>query len=165
MTRHLGCFAGLGLAVLMTGCASTSERLPPSPPSTIVPDLRGIWSGLWGGTPLTLVVVDQKEMAAYSGIYLGPLQVLGRRAPGVNGVMTSTIRGAAVSVSVEGWYGSTSGGLMLVLRGVMPNGTQQLTLTRIEAEQLAGTGESSFRWGPQGPVNLTRRSSTQAPAN
>lgn len=165
MTRHRGCFAGLGLVLLITGCASTSERLRSTPPATTVPDLRGTWSGLWGGTPLTLVVVDQKEMAAYSGIYLGPVQLLGQRAPGVNGVMTSTIRGDAVSVGVEGWFGSTRGGLMLVLRGVMPNGTQQLTLTRIDAEHLAGTGESSFRWGPQGPVDLTRRSSPQGPAN
>ncbi len=142
----------LGLALLLTGCAAPLPT--PLPPSAPVPTLRGTWIGTWGGTPLTLVVIEQEEFDAYSGLYLGPLQLLGRRVPGVSGVMTSTIGANPVSVSVQGWLGSTGSGLALVLTARTMYGFQSLTLTLVETERLAGMGESDFPWGPRGVVAL-----------
>lgn len=121
------------------------------------PDFRGTWSGTWGGAPLTLVVTEQAELGAYSGLYLGPLQVLGQRASGVSGVMTSTIAGHPVSASAKGWLGSTGTAVTLLLHARTPHGTQQLTLTRVQPDRLVGRGESDFPWGPKGDVELSRR--------
>jgi hypothetical protein len=40
---------------------------------------------------------------------------------------------------------------------VTPDGGQRLTLARVSEDQLQGTGESTFRWGPRGPARLTRQ--------
>lgn len=152
--RHL---AGLGLALLLAACTSAAPPAPAPAAPTALPDLRGTWRGTWGGTPLTLVVVEQEEVDVPSGVYLGSFQVFGRRAPGLKGVLTSTIRGEPVSISVEGWLGRAGAQTTLVVTGRMPSGTQTLTLTRVAAERLTGTGESSFPGGPQGPVELSRQ--------
>lgn len=160
MKRWLNPVAGLGLALVLAGCAIAPP--PPPAPAAGEPDLRGTWAGTWGGTPLALVIVEQHDLGAPSGLYLGSLQVLGQRAPGVSGVMTSTIGGQAVSVNVQGWLAATDRTLTLLLNTRTLHGTQQLTLSRVGAERLAGKGESDFRWGPRGHVELTRQPPTRS---
>lgn len=145
------------LVLALAGCAQTVDLAPP-PPATEVPDLRGTWTGTWGGAPLRLVVTGQKELGDYSGISLGPVQLLGRRLPGVSGVITSTIAGAPVSVRMEGWLGYGNGRLRLLLSATTSDGAQQLVLDRATDDRWSGHGESTFSWGPQGPVELTRQS-------
>jgi hypothetical protein len=157
MTGCLGHRAALGLAVVLTACTGVTPPPPPPPPSITIPDLRGTWSGSWGGAPLTLLVTEQQEMDSASGVHLGSLQMFGERAPTLSGVMTSTIRGDAVSTSVQGWFGYLNGTLTLLVRGSTSDGPLELSLTRVEPERLAGTGSSSFRWGPRGHVDLIRR--------
>jgi hypothetical protein len=106
--------------------------------------------------PARLVIVEQRELGDYSGIYLGPLQVLGRRRPGVAGVLTSTIAGAPVSANVEGWLGYVNGQLALRLHAVTSSGAQWLTLARTADDRWVGRGESGFPWGPQGAIELAR---------
>jgi hypothetical protein len=145
-------------SLILAGCAGTSEPGGPQLPSTLaVPDLRGTWTGTWGGTPLTLVVLEQKEVDTRSGVYVGPVQVLGQRVPGVVGVMTSVIDGSRVSASVEGWLTTSArGGLALLLSTRTLEGRQWLTLAIVESHRLVGRGESEFRWGPRGAVELIR---------
>lgn len=143
----------------LAGCANGPAGPPPAswvgPPP---PDLRGTWTGTWGGTPLTLVVTDQIDAAGSSGgVYFGSVQLLGHRTPGIAGVMTSTIAGNPVSTSVEGWLGSTGAAITLRLSAQALHGMQWLTLTRVEPNRLLGRGASDFRWGPQGDVELSRR--------
>lgn len=161
MTARPGNLVALALAALLTGCAGPTPPPPPVPPAVAIPDLRGTWSGRWGGTPLTLLVIEQQDRDDSSGVHLGSLQVLGERAPTVSGVMTATIRGDAVSTSVEGWFGYVNGALMLLVRGATSDGPLELSLTRVDRERLTGTGASRFRWGPRGPVDLTRRSAAR----
>jgi hypothetical protein len=146
------------VALALAGCGVNPPRVVPVPEAAGVIDLRGTWTGTWGGTPLTLVLLEQEELGAYTGVYLGSLQVLGERTPSVSGVLTSTIRGEPVSVNARGWLGTLNGRLALVVAASSPPvGTQYLTLTRIEPSRLAGSGESEFPWGPRGLVELTRR--------
>jgi hypothetical protein len=152
--------AALLLVIALAGCAQTVDLAPP-PPVTAVPDLRGTWAGTWGGTPVQLVVVEQRELGDYAGVYVGPVQVLGRRRPGVSGVLTSTIAGAPVSANVEGWLGYGNGNLTLLVHATTPSGSQQLTLTRTADDRWSGRGESSFPWGPQGAIELVRTTRIQ----
>jgi hypothetical protein len=152
--------ATLALVLVLAGCAG--GLAPPTPlpgPTTAIPDLRGTWAGTWGGTPLTLVLVEHKEFGGSPGIYLGPVRLLGQPVPGVSGVMTCTVEGHPVSASVQGWLGSSGGALTLVLNARTLHGSQWLTLIPRE-EHLSGTGESEFRWGPRGRVQLIRRPAT-----
>lgn len=159
--RRLTAIAATVLVFALTGCAQTVDLAPPAPP-TAVPDLRGAWAGTWGGAPMRLVISDQIELGDYSGVYLGPVQLLGRRRPGVSGVMTSTIAGAPVSASAVGWLGYSGGRLTLLLNAETPNGWQQLTLTRTADDRWSGRGESAFSWGPQGPVELVRQAAPRS---
>jgi hypothetical protein len=158
---RLGRLVSLGLAAWLAGCASGPLAPPPAsslgPPP---PDLRGTWTGTWGGAPLTLVVTDQTELGAPSGLYFGSTLVLGQRAPGVSGVITSTIAGQPLSASVNGWLGSSGAAVTLLLQARTLHGTLQLTLTRLPADRLVGRGESDFPWGPRGDVELSRRPAT-----
>jgi hypothetical protein len=129
----------------------------PPLPATAVPDLRGTWTGTWGGTPVQLVIVEQRELGDYAGLYFGPVQLLGRRRPGVAGVLTSTIAGAAVSANTEGWLGNIQGRLTLLLHATTPSGMQQVTLVRTADDRWSGRGESEFSWGPQGAIEIVRR--------
>jgi len=140
-------------------CASACAAQPPAsgPPPPGVPDLRGSWTGTWGGQPLGLLVTDQGDVEASSGLYWGSAQIFGYRQPGLAGIMTYTSEGRPVSVSVQGWVYYTQPRPILVLRSDTPYGPQELTLTRVEDQHLAGNGSSRFRWGPQGAVDLARR--------
>jgi hypothetical protein len=143
------------LVIALSGCTQTVDQAPP-PPATAVPDLRGTWAGTWGGAPVQHVVVEQRELGDYAGVYLGPVQVLGRRRPGVSGVLTSIIAGAPVSANVEGRLGYSNGRLTLLVHATIPSGSQQLTLNRTADDRWSGRGESSFSWGPQGPIEIVR---------
>ena len=144
---------GLVVVLLVAACTSAPR---PAPSPADVPDLRGTWTGAWGGTPLRLVVLDQQAAGGVSGVYLGSLLVVGHQQPTVSGVLTFVNRGEAVSVSAQGWLQSSRRGLTLAVDAAPPDGKLQLTLTRVAPERLTGSGTSSFRWGPQGPVELTR---------
>lgn len=145
------------VAVVLAGCAP----LPPAPPPPLsgpVPDLVGTWRGTWAGEPLTLLIVTQTAESPYSGFSVADYQLFGMRRPGVSGVLTSTIRGEAVSSRAEGWLGGdATGRLLLLVQTDTPWGLQYLTLARIGRDQLAGSGDSSFTWGPRGPAELTRQ--------
>ncbi len=144
------------LFVALAGCAQTVDQTPP-PSATAGPDdLRGNWVGTWGGGPVQLVIAGQVELGERSGIYVGPVQVLGRRRPGIAGVLTSTIAGSPVSANAEGWLGNVGGLLTLLLRATTIAGIQQMTLARSAPDRWTGRGESEFAWGPQGPIELTR---------
>jgi hypothetical protein len=141
---------------MLAGCATSAPSPPPPPPPSatrLPPDLRGTWTGTWGGTPLSLLITEQADAGdPVRGVYLGTFLVLGERAPTLSGVMTYTRRGEAVSVSVRGWTRAVT----LVLAAATPDGNQRLALRGAGSERLAGTGESDFRWGPQGMVEIAR---------
>jgi len=138
--------------VLLAGCT-----VAPTSPPVSVPNVRGLWTGAWGGTPLTLLVTEQRDDAGSgSGVYVGTWLVLGGRTHGLSGVMTYTARDEQLSVNVQGRFATIDGRLALIVDAPTPEGAQQLVLNRIEADQMRGSGTSKFSWGPQGPVELTR---------
>jgi hypothetical protein len=150
------CVATVLLVALLGGCA-VSPPLPP-PPTGPVPDLIGTWRGTWGGEPLVLLITEQTAHSGYSGIFFGDYQLGGPHRPGISGVLTSTIRGEAVSARAEGWAGNdATGRLLLLVQSDSPAGLQRLTLARVRPDRLQGSGESSFGWGPRGPAELTRQ--------
>src|ERR671918_268077 len=143
------------LAWLMTGCAASQ---PLAPPAAVTPDLRGTWFGTWGGTPLTVVVTEQKAGPGESGVVLGPWQVLGRPYPTVSGILTASLRGESVSTHMEGLLSESGGGRLVVnVRARSAAGEQRMTLRLVGPDRLRGTGDSQYTWGPQGPVELVRR--------
>jgi hypothetical protein len=131
------------------------QSVPPAPPPASE-DLRGLWEGTWGGTPLSLLVTEHRDLEAPSGIFVGPFQVLGQARPGVVGILTYTQRGEALSVNFEGRLGGAGAARTLVIIAHPTSGRLQLSLRRAE-DRLAGAGESEFWWGPRGPVELRRR--------
>ena len=144
------------LAAVLGGCA-LGPALPP-PPSGPVPDLVGTWRGTWGGAPAALLITQQTADSGYSGVFVGNYQLGGPNRPGISGVLTSTIRGEAVSARAEGWAGNDAAGrLLLLVHSESPAGVQRLTLARVSPDQLQGTGDSTFGWGPRGPARLTRQ--------
>jgi hypothetical protein len=143
----------LGLALVLGGCAATPALTMPRQP---IPDLRGTWTGTWGGTSLTLFVLEQNGESASGGVAVGSWSLLGERLPGLSGVLTLTVRGEAVSVNVRGRLGDSNGRLTLVLDQLTTNGAQ-ITLTSVDEHRLAGVGTSRASWEPQGPVELTRQ--------
>lgn len=134
------------------GCAAAVPLTMPAGP---LPDLRGAWTGTWGGTPLTLVILEQQEAMPVEGVFLGTWHVLGRKMPGVSGVLTFMLRGEAVSVNVQGRLGDSSGRTTLVLEPVTVNGGR-MTLTHLGEHRLVGEGTSRMWWEPEGPVELAR---------
>jgi hypothetical protein len=145
------------LFIAFSGCAQTVDQAPPPSVSGGPDDLRGTWVGTWGGAPVQLVIVEQIELGERSGVYFGPVQVLGRRRPGVVAVLTSTIAGAPVSANAEGWLGNIGGRLTMLLRVTTTAGIQEVTLGRTAADRWTGRGESEFAWGPQGAIEIVRR--------
>jgi hypothetical protein len=147
----------LGLVLFLAGCAGGPGPMPLPASAVELPDFRGIWTGTWGGSPVRLMITDQDDQDWRSGVYLGSMQVLGQRVPGVTGVLTSVIAGNQVSASVKGWLTiSGRGALTLWLEARTVDGFQRLTLVSGPPDRLAGAGDSDFRWGPRGPVELTR---------
>jgi hypothetical protein len=141
------------LALLVAGCASTE---PVAAPAVSAPDLRGSWTGTWGGEPLALLLTEQTIGPGDGGVMLGPWQLLGERYPTVAGVLTSTIRGERVSTHVDGQLSQSGNRLMLTLRAHSAAGDQRMTLRLLDPDRLQGSGDSQYRWGPQGPAQLTR---------
>ena len=142
----------LAAALLLGGCATGP---PLSAPADPIPDLRGTWRGTWGGTPLTLLVLDQNGTVTPGGIAFGPWPLTGESLPGLDGVLTFEVRGRPVSVNVRGRFGDWNGRLTLVVDGLTNNG-EQLVLTHLAEDRLAGSGTSLPDWQPQGPVELRR---------
>lgn len=144
------------VAVSLVGCA-VAPPLPP-PATGPVPDLIGTWRGTWAGEPLALLIVSQTPDSGSAGVSIADYQIGGPRRPGISGVLTSTIRGEAVSSRAEGWIGNdATGRLLLLIQSESPAGLQYLTLARVNRDQLAGSGESTFTWGPRGTAELTRQ--------
>ncbi len=146
------------IAALLGACAAPP---PLTSPVGLLPDLRGTWTGTWGGAPVTLVILEQRDAEPVDGVTVGPWQVLGQNLPGVAGILTVRIRSDMVSVNVQGRLGTSGGRLTLVLEPATVNGGW-ISLTRLEENRLAGTGTSQMSWEPQGPVELIRR--PQGPA-
>jgi len=141
------------LSALLGACAAPP---PLATPAGLMPDLRGTWAGTWGGTPLTLVILEQRDGEPVDGVTIGSWQVLGRNLPGVAGILSVKIRNEMVSVNVQGRLGISNGRLTLVLEPATVNGGW-ISLTRLEENRLAGTGTAQMSWEPQGPVELIRR--------
>jgi len=141
------------LVLLVAGCAG---GLPSPPPGAVAPDLRGTWTGTWSGAPLTLIVIEQQSGHGDSGLVIGPWQVLGEQYPTVSGVMTSSIQGEPVSTRMDGLVGDAGGRLVVSVRARSRAGEQRLTLRLVASDQLEGSGDSQYAWGPQGPVQLVR---------
>ena len=149
---------GAATSTLLFACAGPP---PLAAPVGSMPDLRGTWTGTWGGAPVTLVILDQRDAEPTDGIAVGPWPVFGRTLPVVSGIMTVKIRRELVSVNVQGRLGTSNGRLTLVLAPATVNGGW-ISLTRIDDNSLAGTGAAQMSWEPQGPVELTRQ--PQGPA-
>ncbi len=142
----------LALALLAGGCATGP---PLSAPLGPVPDLRGAWRGTWGGAPLLLRVLEQDGAYVAGGVTVGPWPLTGDRLPGLTGVITYTVSGRPVSANVQGRFGDWYGRLTLVL-DLLTQHVEQIVLTRVAQDRLAGSGTSIVTWGPQGPVELLR---------
>ena len=152
---------GLAALALLVGACTTGTPLPlpQSPPpgaGATSSDLRGSWRGTWGGAPVSLLITDQDAHAGSSGLYVGTYQLLGQQRPGVAGVLTSQIANAQTSVRAQGWFGGVDGQLTLRLLADSPSGQQRLTLRPDGPNRLVGVGDSSFRWGPAGAIELMR---------
>ena len=146
------------LALLVSACASEPVL---TQPSAVIPDLRGTWRGTWGGTPATLLVLEQGGTTRQGGITVGPWPLTGAGLPSLGGVFTFTSNGAPVSVNVQGRFGDWNGGLTVVVDALTDHG-QQLVL-RPAGERLIGTGTSRLAWDPAGPVELARDHATLRP--
>jgi hypothetical protein len=140
-------------SALLGACAGPP---PLATPVGLMPDLRGTWTGTWGASPLTVVILEQNDGAPVDGVSVGPWQVFGRNLPGVAGILTVRIRNEMVSVNVNGRLGTANGRLTLVLEPVTVNGGW-ISLTRLAENRLAGTGTGQMSWEPQGPVELIRQ--------
>ena len=144
----------LVLGLLIAGCATSP---PLGPPAANVPDLRGTWTGTWGGTPVTLVVTEQAIGTGESGVVLGGWQVFGDSYPTASGVLTSTVDGQATSTNMTGRLSDSGAGVILTVLARTSAGEQWLRLRVVNADRLEGAGESQTAWGPQGPAQLVRQ--------
>ena len=143
----------VALTTMLAACATTP---PLTMPPGLLPDLRGTWTGTWGGTPLTLVVLEQQQATPAGGVSLGPWHLLGRELPSVSGVLSFSVRGAPVSVNVQGRLGDWNGRLTLIIEPTTISGGQ-ITLGLAGEHRLTGTGTSRASWEPRGPVELVRQ--------
>lgn len=149
--------AALGLLLALGGCAG--PVVPPPPPrGTALPDLRGTWTGTWAGEPVALLITEQAEEGpGAGGFYVGTAHVLGERRPTIAGVLTFSDRTGTTATHARGWVGLEGGRLRLLVAAAPGAGRIVLDLAVEPDGRLIGTGESDFRWGPRGPVTLTRR--------
>jgi hypothetical protein len=151
----------IALAVLMLlagACTSVTVVAEPPPPGMegTIGDIRGSWRGTWGGAPAALLITELQMQAGYSGLYVGNYQLLGQERPAVSGILTSQINNEQTSVRAYGWFAGIEGQLALSLFADSPSGQQRLMLRPDGPDRFVGMGESSFRWGPNGPIQLTR---------
>jgi hypothetical protein len=147
--------AVLLIALALAGCATAP---PLGAPAVSAPDLRGSWTGTWGGEPFRLLLTEQTAGPGQSSVMFGPWPLFGERYPTVAGVMTSTIRGEPISANAQGVLGQTGARLLLTLRASSSAGEQRVTLRLVDRDRLQGSGDSQYRWGPQGAAELTRAS-------
>ena len=152
---------GLAALALLVGACTTGTPLPlPQPPppgaGATSSDIRGSWRGTWGGAPVSLLITDQEAHVGSSGLYVGTYQLLSQQRPGVAGVLTSQIARVQTSVRAQGWFGGVDGQLTLRLLADSPSGQQRLTLRPDGPNRLVGMGDSSFRRGPAGAIELAR---------
>lgn len=148
------------LGLLLAFAACTGRVIPPPPPApgTTVPDLRGTWTGTWGGTPVALLIAEQAEAGASAGgLYVGGAHVLGQRQPTVAGVLTFTGPRGTTTTHARGWVGVEARRVRLLVVATPGAGDMTLDLVLGPDGRLTGTGQSAFRWGPHGAVTLTRR--------
>lgn len=149
--------AALGLLLAVGACAGPIIPPPPAP-GTALPDLRGTWTGTWAGEPVTLLITEQaEERPGAGGFYVGTAHVLGERWPTITGVLTFSDRSGATSTHARGWVGQEGRRLRLLVAAAPGAGDIVLDLAVEPDGRLTGTGASDFRWGPRGPVTLTRR--------
>jgi hypothetical protein len=155
--RHARFVLGCLLLVAVTGCESARSSAPP-PRAAYEPvgELTGTWTGTWGGMPVTLLIAEHTEGGSYSGLYVGPWLVSGGRYPGIAGILSYVSGGAPASTQFKGWIHSSRPFVVLVLAEV-PDGQIHGRLVSAGPGRLAGDGQSTFRWGPHGRVELTRR--------
>lgn len=144
--------AQAAIVLLAAACATAVPRL--SPAAGALPDLRGTWSGTWGGTPLALRVLEQGGHGG-SSLEVGPWPLFETGLEGVSGTMTYTSAGEALSVGVRGRLGEAGGRLTLVIEPVQTD-APTLVLTVAGPDRLEGTGVSRLAWHPQGQVELSR---------
>ena len=157
MVRAAGRWRAVVLVAALSALLGACAAPPPlAAPVGLMPDLRGAWAGTWGGTPVTLVILEQRDAEPVDGVTVGPWHVLGRNLPGVAGILSVKIRNEMVSVNVQGRLGTSNGRLTLVLEPATVNGGW-ISLTRLEEDRLAGTGTAQMSWEPQGPVELIRQ--------
>jgi hypothetical protein len=148
--------AAAALALIAAACATGAlPQTPPPGAGTTMTDLRGSWRGTWGGAPAALLITDQQAHAGDSGVFIGNYQPLGHERPGVSGILTSQINKEQTSVRAYGWFGGLEQPTLQILADP-PRGQQRLTLRLDGPNRLVGMGESSFAWGPSGPIELTR---------
>jgi hypothetical protein len=140
----------------VAGCADPNVIAPTSltPPAGPVPDLAGTWTGTWSGHPARLVVMQQDETST-SGLNIGPWPLLGRRLPGLSGVLTFASGGQPTTVHVRGYFGDSGGRPTLVLESVATDGPS-LTLTQVGPGRLTGVGTPALPWQPRGSIDLQR---------
>ena len=144
------------IVIGLAGCESSRPAPPPVISYEAIGELRGIWTGTWGGTPLTLSIVDENESAPYSGLYFGPWLIAGQRYAGISGIVTYSSDGSPSSAQFTGWIYSLRPFTAFIL-AEPPAGQLDLRLKGAGPGRLAGEGRSTFRWGPRGSIELTRR--------
>jgi hypothetical protein len=144
------------VVIALAACASTPLIGEPAPLPGASTDLRGVWAGTWGGAPAKLLVIEQHDLQPYSGLFFGPLMVLGHAEPGISGTLSYTVRGTLTSVRVVGWVGGSPRSPVLRLHAESVDGIVQAVLRQVDPTRFIGTGDSSFTWGPSGPIELTR---------
>jgi len=154
MTHRL---LAVAFVAVLAGCAPAPPPLGPLTPGAAVQtqDLRGTWAGTWAGSPLTLVVTSQQDVAT-SDLTIGPWPVGGHIGPGITGVLTYAAAGQPMSVNVTGRLGSLNGRPALVLEPAGQVG-QFMTLTFMDANRMVGMGRSHAQWDPEGPAELVRQ--------
>ncbi len=156
---------------MLAVAAGCGPRLQSLPPGTKVPDVRGTWRGIWGTSQVVVTLTGDDIAYAPSTLNIGPLpidSVITRdRQPILSGVITFEVRGQPVSTSVSGRIASFTGRTTVVLYASPSDGDQELVLSTVQPNRLAGNGSSTFTWGPQGTIDLIREAappSAQPPA-
>lgn len=158
----------LAVTLAIALAAGCGPRLQTLPPGTKVPDVRGTWRGMWGTSQVVVTLTGDSFGFAPSTIDLGPVPInsviTGDREPTISGVITFEVRGQSVTTSVSGRIASFTGRTTLVLYASPADGDQELVLTTVLPDRMAGNGSSTFTWGPQGKVDLLREAGPPKPA-